>query len=155
MKKWLLALSIAGLLAVTGVLSLYPGESGMDVQVISQEKARKIEQELSRQSEPLEFELKFAGEALACDLAGKTFFLPLSMENGEWETGSFEATDGIEVLFEEDFTREDKLSLLSQNRPISFYAVSKTGYEKYNLKLIIVYLILQMEIMFYVIFDKP
>ena len=93
MRKWLLALSIAGLLAVVGICSLLPGEAGMDIQVISQEKARKIEQKLSEQSEETEFELKFAGEALAYDLSGKTFFLPLSMDSNEWENGSFEGAD--------------------------------------------------------------
>lgn len=135
MRKWLLALSIAGLLAVTVIFSLVPGDTGMEIRVISQEKAGKIEQKLLRQSEPLEFELKFAGEALAYDSAGKTFYLPLSMESGEWEKGAFEATDGIEVLFEEDFTREDKRSLLSQNRAIAFYAVSEDGCGKYYLKM--------------------
>lgn len=135
MRKWLLALSIAGLLAVVAICSLLPGEAGMDIQVISQEKARKIEQKLLEQSEEAEFELKFAGEALAYDLSGKTFFLPLSMDSNEWENGSFEGTEGTEVLFAEDFTREDKLSLLAQNRAIPFYAVSKEGCAKYYLKL--------------------
>lgn len=135
MRKWLLALSIAGLLAVVVICSLLPGEAGMDIQVISQERARKIEQKLSEQSEEVEFELKFAGESLAYDLSGKTFFLPLSMDSNEWENGSFEGADGIEVLFAEDFTREDKLSLLAQNRAIPFYAVSKEGCAKYYLKL--------------------
>ena len=39
------------------------------------------------------------------------------------------------MLFAEDFTREDKLSLLAQNRAIPFYAVSKEGCAKYYLKL--------------------
>lgn len=135
MKKWLLAFSMAGLLAVSLISSLFLDDTGMDIQVVSQAKAQKIEQELSRQSEAMEIELKFAGEALAYDSAGKTFFLPLSMESEEWEKGYFQATEGIEVLFAEDFTKADKLSLLAENRSIPFYAVSENGYEIYYLKL--------------------
>lgn len=135
MRKWLLALSIAGLFAVTVICSLFPGDAGMDIRVISQEKARKIEQKLSGQSESMGFELMFAGETLACDSAGKTFFLPLSMDSKEWENGSFEGSAGAEILFEENFTKEDKRSLLSQNRAIPFYAVSDKECGKYYLKL--------------------
>lgn len=135
MKKWLLAISIAGLLAVSLISTLCLEESGMDIQVVSSSRAQKIEQELSRQSEAMELKLTFAGEALAYDSAGKTFFLPLSMEDKQWERGTFEAQGGIEVLFAEDFTKEDKLSLLAENRAIPFYAVSESGYEKYYLKM--------------------
>ncbi|MBQ8527278.1 MAG: CotH kinase family protein [Lachnospiraceae bacterium] len=135
MRKWLLALSGAGLLIVSLVCSLFIEENRMNIRVISADRAQKIEEMPVMQSEPMEFELKFAGEALAYDSAGKTFFLPVSMENTEWEKGSFEATGGAEILFSEDFTKEDKLSLLSQNRAIPFYAVSESGYAKYNLLL--------------------
>lgn len=135
MKKWLLALSIAGLLAVSLITGLFTDDAGMDIQVVGSGRAQKIEQELSRQSEAMELKLTFAGETLAYDSAGKTFFLPLSMEDAQWESGAFEAEDGIEVLFAEDFTKEDKLSLLAENRAIPFYAVSEKGYEKYYLKL--------------------
>ncbi len=135
MKKWLLALSVAGLLAVGLISSLFPERPGMEIQVVGSARAQKIEQKISGQSEAMELKLTFAGEELAYDSAGKTFFLPLSMESEEWESGSFEATGGVEVLFAEDFTAENKLSLLAQNRAIPFYAVSETGYEKYYLKL--------------------
>ncbi|MBE5880974.1 MAG: hypothetical protein E7289_01495 [Lachnospiraceae bacterium] len=135
MRKWLLALSGAVLLAVSLVCILFLEKQGPDIRVISQDRAQKIEEKLVRQSEPMEFDLKFAGEALAYDSAGKTFFLPVSMETETWEQGSFEATNGVEILFAEDFTREDKVSLLSQNRAIAFYAVSESGYEKCYLKL--------------------
>ena len=46
MRKWLLALSIAGLLAVTVLFCLLPGERGMDLRVIRPKQAQKIEQEL-------------------------------------------------------------------------------------------------------------
>lgn len=135
MRKWLLALSVAGLLAVGAFAVFYPEQSGMKLQVVSEARAQKIEQKLNGQSEAMELKLTFAGEELAYDLAGKTFFLPLSMETEEWETGAFEAAGGIEILFAEDFVKEDKLTLLAQNRAIPFYAVSETGYEKYYLKL--------------------
>ena len=135
MKKWLLVLSITGLLAVSLMTGLFTDNVTMDLQVVGSERAKKIEQELSRQSEALELKLTFAGETLAYDSAGKTFFLPLSMEDSQWESGAFEAEGGIEVLFAEDFTKQDKLSLLKENRAIPFYAVSESGYEKYYLKL--------------------
>lgn len=135
MRKWLLALSVAGLLAVGAFAYFYPEQPGMEVQVVSEAKAQKIEQKLNGQSETMEPKLSFAGEELAYDSAGKTFFLPLSMEMTEWETGSFEMPGGAEVLFAEDFTKEDKLSLLAKNRSIPFYVVSESGYEKYYLKL--------------------
>ena len=134
MKKWLLALSVAVLLVVSLICSLFLEDSGMEIQVVEPKKAQKIEQKLNGQSEAMELKLSFAGEALAYDLAGKTFFLPVSMDSAEWESGTFEADGGVEIFFAEDFTGEDKLSLLAENRAIPFYAVSESGYEKYYLK---------------------
>lgn len=135
MRKWLLALSVAGLLAVGAFAALYPEQPGMELQVVSEAKAQKIEQKISGQSEAVGVQLTFAGEELAYDSAGKTFFLPVSMDMQEWESGSFEIPGGAEVLFAEDFTKEDKLTVLADNRAIPFYAVSEGGYEKYYLKL--------------------
>ena len=135
MRKWLLALSVAGLLAAGVFAYFYPEQPGMELQVISTAKAQKIEQKIDGQSETEKPVLTFAGEELAYDSAGKTFFLPLSMDSEEWESGSFEAEGGAEVLFAEDFTKEDKLSVLAKNRSIPFYVVSERGYEKYYLKL--------------------
>ena len=134
MRKWLLALSVAGLLVVSLICSLFLEDTGMEIHVVGQKKAQKIEQKLNGQSEAMEIKLSFAGEALAYDLAGKTFFLPLSMDSPQWESGTFEADGGAEVLFTEDFTKEDKLSLLAENRAIPFYVVSESGYGKYYLK---------------------
>ncbi len=145
MRKWLLAFSTAGLLAVSLICILFLDEPKMGMYVISEQKAWKIEEKLSQQSETMEFDLKFAGEALAYDSSGKTFFLPVSMDDTEWETGVFEGRlktedvlpgdEVVEILFTEDFTKQDKLTLLSQNKAIPFYAVSKSGYEKCYLKL--------------------
>ncbi len=135
MRKWLLALSIAGLMTVSLIGIFLLEERGIGVRVISEKKARKIEEQLNQQSETMEFDLMFAGEALAYDATGKTFFLPLSLESEQWENGRIEATQGIEIWFLSDFTKENKLALISQNSSIPFYAVSKDGYAKYNLKL--------------------
>lgn len=134
MRKWLLALSVAGLLVVCLICSLLLEETGMEIHVVGPKKAQKIEQKLNGQSEAMDIKLSFAGEALAYDLAGKTFFLPISMDSTQWESGTFEADGGAEVLFTEDFTKEDKLSLLAENRAIPFYVVSESGYGKYYLK---------------------
>ncbi len=135
MRKWLLALSIAGLVTVSLLGCFLDRKGGMTLSVISPARAEKIEQRLSLHSETMNLKLKFNGEILASDSAGKTFFLPLSMEESEWENGAFETEGGEEVLFTEDFTKQDKLSLIAGNRSIPFYAVSEKGYEKYYLKL--------------------
>ncbi len=135
MRKWLLALSVAGLVAVTLICGLFFDTDGMNIRVIGAKKAQKIEEEISHKEAAMELSLMFAGEKLPYDQAGKTFFLPVSMENEQWEQGDFEAEDGIEIVFAEDFTKEDKLDLLAENRAIPFYAVSDMGYEKYYLKM--------------------
>lgn len=135
MRKWLLAFSVTGLLIVGAICALWPENSPMDVPVLGEKKAQTIEEKLNQQSDAMKFDLMFAGETLAYDSAGKTFFLPLSMETEVWEKGGFEASDGVQVWFAEDFTKESKLALMSENRAIPFYAVVGDQCEKFYLKL--------------------
>ncbi len=135
MRKWLLALSVASLVVVSLICILWLDENRVNIPVISEEKAQKIENELAEQSDAMKFDLKFAGEALAYDSAGKTYFLPLSMENEQWEAGSFEADNGVEIYFLQDFTEENKLHLMKENRALPFLAVSDSGYGRFFLKL--------------------
>lgn len=135
MRKWLLAGSMVALVLVGLFCLLLPGEKGIECQVISEKKAQSIEQRLSPASDFAPFHLLFAGEKLAYDSAGKTFFLPLSMQDSMWENGQITADDGVSVFFTEDFTKRDKCSLIKDNYAIPFYAVRGQSYEICYLKL--------------------
>nr|MBQ8253017.1 CotH kinase family protein [Lachnospiraceae bacterium] len=135
MRKWLLALSVTGLVIVSAICALWLEDVRMEVPVIDTKKAQTIEEKLNQQSDAMKFDLMFAGEALAYDSAGKTFFLPLSMETEDWEEGGFEAGDGVQIWFTEDFTKESKLLLMREDRAIPFYAVSGDRCEMFYLKL--------------------
>ena len=135
MRKWLLVLSIAGLLVVSTITAFVSEEGGMSVSVLGREKALKMEEKLNSQSDAMEIDLMFAGETLAYDSAGKTFFLPLSMETERWEQGSFSCAGGQSVWFAEDFTKESKQMLIGENRAIPFYVTDGDMVQKYYLKL--------------------
>ena len=97
----------------------------------------------SKVDEEMAVSLSFNGEALPYDGGKKTFYLPLSMEDG-WESGTFsvqaknrdsEQDTEAQLYFLEDFGKEDKRELIRANHDIPFLAVSEGCYGSFFLKL--------------------
>lgn len=136
MKKWVLWISICLLIAVSLFCLFGVERSGIRYELGTEKKIEKIKTE-SKSNEELNLELTFNESALPYDSTSHTFFLPLSMEE-TWETGSIEgmANDSpAVVLFEEDFGRESKLTLMAEDHAIPFLAYAESGYQTYYLKI--------------------
>lgn len=135
MKKWIIAGSLAALLFFVSWGIFEKTRPAMEVQVFHQEKLNKL-LERSKEKEEAQARLTFQEQALPYDRESRTFFLPLNMEETEFETGSF-GTDieGAEAVFLEDFTKKQKLSLMAGNESIPFYLVEKDGYSLCYLKI--------------------
>lgn len=68
-------------------------------------------------------ELCFRGEALACDRAGDTWYLPVDMDSGDWEAGSFSGIgEGISLLPLVDYSALDKQTVVAEGQKIPFLA---------------------------------
>lgn len=135
MKKWIMAGSLAALLFFVAWGISEQIHPAMEVQVFHQEKLNKLLERL-REKEEAQAKLTFREQVLPYDRESRTFFLPLDMEDAEFETGSF-GTDreGAEAVFLEDFTKREKFSLIAGNEPIPFYLVEKDGYSLCYLKI--------------------
>lgn len=132
MRKKLLFISVF-LLVVTAVVAMSK-ESGPSVLVAGEEKLNSIK----AKTKPLEedFRLSFDGEELPYDEASHTFYLPVDMENPEWETGEFAGTfneEQADLLFAQSYKKTDKQKAVAEGRGFSFLAVTKDGYGEYQL----------------------
>lgn len=135
MKKWIVAGSLAALLFFVAWGVFEKTRPAMEVQVFHQEKLNKL-LERSKEKEKAQARLTFRERVLPYDQESRTFFLPLNMEETEFETGSFGTdTEGAEAVFLEDFTKKQKLSLMAGNESIPFYLVEKDGYSLCYLKI--------------------
>lgn len=132
MKKVLLFVSI--FMLVAAVIVGQSKDSGPSVLVAGEEKIENIK----AKTKPLEeeFTLSFEGEALPYDAESRTFYLPVDMEDEEWETGRFTGTFGntdANLLFVESYKKTDKKSAVAGGRAYTFLAVTKKGYGEYSL----------------------
>lgn len=148
MRKKLLFISVF-LLVVTAVVALSK-ENGPSVLVAGEEKINSIK----AKTRPLEkdFRLSFEGEELPYDEASRTFYLPVDMEDEEWEIGQFAGTfyeegadegdlgsrENVEgqqadLLFVESYKKTDKQEAIAEGKGFSFLAVTKEGYGEYQL----------------------
>ena len=70
---------------------------------------------LTSTEEELLPELYFEGEALPCDRESKTFYVPVDMNNSQWETGTFASGDsGVEVYLLDNPLGDDKQSAVKE-----------------------------------------
>ena len=116
---------------------------------------KKIEQ-IKAKSElsDMAFLLCYEGEELPYDAASHTFYLPLDMEESNWEEGKLSGyfvdsnavsnseknssnnnskKNKAKLLFTQDYTATDKQSAIANGQPFSFLALGKNGYGEYNL----------------------
>ena len=91
------ALAIGLLLLVCGYLRLvvFPlEEADMGSQAVTEQEAEALKEGRTATEEELLQGLIFAGEELPCDRPSGTFYLPVDMDEEDWETGTFLAEGG-------------------------------------------------------------
>lgn len=116
---------------------------------------KKIEQ-IKAKSElsDMAFLLCYEGEELPYDAASHTFYLPLDMEESDWEEGKLSGyfvdsnavsnseknssnnnskKNKAKLLFTQDYTATDKQSAIANGQSFSFLALEKDGYGEYKL----------------------
>ena len=74
------------------------------------------------------------GIQVAIDRNEKDFYIPLDMNNPEWETLTF--TSGkpeYQILFQNDFTGYDKQELIASGTPIEFLVYTDTEFSTYEI----------------------
>lgn len=133
MKKKLLFISLFLLIVATAIA--FGREQGASVKVAGEDKYNSIKEQTVALEE--EFVLSFNGEALPYDAASKTFYLPVDMEDTEWEIGSFSgvfrAEEEAELVFMENYQETDKKTSIAEGKAFSFLAVAGAGYGEYQL----------------------
>lgn len=98
------------------------------------ESIAKIEENLNLTTENILQNLMFNGEALPYDAESSTFYLPLSMESEDWESGELtSAVDEVSILFTSDFTKVEKLDAIANNESFTFLAFTNEEYRYYNI----------------------
>lgn len=133
MKKRLLIVSIL-LLIIASVVAL-AREGGSSVTVAGEDRYNSIKAQTASVED--EFVLSYNGEALPYDASSKTFYLPVDMDNAEWEVGSFaglfRGEDEAELIFMENYRTTDKQEAIAKGKNFSFLAITAKGYGEYNL----------------------
>ena len=125
-------------------------DSGVHVADTKKIEQIKAKSELS----DMAFLLCYEGEELPYDAASHTFYLPLDMEESDWEEGKLSGyfvdsnavsnseknssnnnskKNKAKLLFTQDYTATDKQSAIANGQPFSFLALGKNGYGEYNL----------------------
>lgn len=105
-----------------------------DINPVSARKAEKIKNSLS-ETEFSDFTCLLCNDLrLPFDDQSNTFYVPLDMEDAEWEKLSFASGQPqYELLFEEDLTTADKRSAISSGRKFPFLIYDGKGWEQYSL----------------------
>lgn len=135
MKKWLLSISVL-LLVVIAIVNL-SRDNEPSVLVAGEEKIDSIKAKTTLLDR--EFRLSFDGQELPYDAASHTFYLPVNMEETGWETGKFSGTfydmdhEEAELIFAENYKKDDKQAAIAEGKSFSFLAITKDGYGEYNL----------------------
>ena len=134
MRKKRIALAVClVLLLVTGVwLVKFPVKvPGMEHQVLTVKKSEKLMKSLkpAGKGEKLLTALYFAGEELPCDEESRTWYLPVDMDDSEWETGTFHGAGSTEVYLLEDPLVDDKQEAIRTGKAYRLLAIKGGSYE--------------------------
>ena len=135
MKKYIVCIS-AGLLFLT--LLFIKDLQEMKFALFNPVSASKAEEVWQNRTRVERFEfgsLLCNGIQLPVDYVEKTFYVPLDMENDEWETLEFTSSDlQYQLIFSEDFTKYDKKQLLAENADIEFLIYTDTEFSTYHMR---------------------
>lgn len=135
MKKRLLFISVF-LLVVIAIVNL-SRDNEPSVLVAGEDKINSIKAKTALLDR--EFRLSFDGQELPYDAASHTFYLPVNMEETEWEIGKFSGTfydtahGEADLIFAESYKKTDKQATIAEGKSFSFLAITKDGYGEYNL----------------------
>lgn len=133
MKKRLLIVSI--LLLIIASVIIFAREGGSSVTVAGEDKYNSIKSQTT--AVELDFVLSYNGEPLPYDVSSRTFYLPVDMEDPDWEVGSFaglfENEKKAALIFLEDYTVTNKQTSIAEGREFAFLAVTDSGYGEYKL----------------------
>ncbi len=133
MKKKLLIVSL--LILIVAIAITFSREQGSSVKVAGEDKYNSIKAQTASIED--EFVLSYNGEALPYDASSKTFYLPVDMDNAEWEIGSFsglfQGEDEAELIFMENYRATDKQDAIAKGKSFSFLAITAKGYGEYKL----------------------
>lgn len=136
MKKIVLsaaAVLLIALVSLNAFISKNQKDNGIDNMIVS-EAEEKFDANTRVEKEDLLTSLNFKGEELPYDDDSKTFYLPLSMSNEEWEEGELTAeNEGMSIDFLDDFSKVDKLDAMASNTSFQFVAYTDEEYCYYNL----------------------
>lgn len=74
------------------------------------------------------------GIPLPTDYIEKTFYVPLDITTGEWETLEFTCPDPeLQILFSDDFTKYEKQQVIAEGRDIEFLVYNDTEFSTYHM----------------------
>lgn len=135
MKKYIAGISVVLILLV---LLFTRGLQKMKFTLfnpVSAERAEEVWQSRTR-VERFEFgSLLCNGIQVPVDYVEKTFYVPLDMENDQWETLEFASADpAYQLIFSDDFTKYDKKQLLKDNADIEFLIYTDTEFSTYHMR---------------------
>ncbi|MFA9375950.1 MAG: CotH kinase family protein [Lachnotalea sp.] len=103
-------------------------------EVGTQQDMDEIEQNTTLTTENILQNLIFNGEELPFDTDSSTFYLPLSMEEEDWEYGDFSSGDeGVSILLEDDFNNVVKKDAIANNESFEFIAFTDQEYRFYHI----------------------
>lgn len=134
MRKKRIALAVClVLLLITGIwLVKFPVKApGMEHQVLTVKKSEKLMKSMKPvgEGEKLLTALYFAGEELPCDEESRTWYLPVDMDDPEWETGTFQGAGSTEVYLLEDPLADDKQEAIRTGKAYRLLAIKGGSYE--------------------------
>lgn len=131
-KKMSLAVSVLLLIGVFFFFVFYSGPPGeektLERGALAGEvrQAEKLLNSLGEGLSPEEIHLCFKGEELACDRGQSVWYLPVDMDQEEWEAGTFsDVSEEIRILPLLDYTLLDKQEAVAEGREIPFLAWSE------------------------------
>lgn len=109
-------------------------EPDMSSQVIGEREAQRLKQERKASDKKLLTGLLCAGEELPFSKQEGAFYLPVDMEEQEWETVTFSAADsGVKVYLLDNPLLDDKQEAVRSGKSYRLLAVDKTSYREYAL----------------------
>ena len=131
-KRIALAVCLVLLLAAGIWLLKFPPEVlRMDSQVLTVKKAEKLMKSLAQagDEEELLTGLYFAKEELPCDRESRTWYLPVDMDDPEWEEGCFIGAEGTEVYLLDNPLLDDKQEAIRTGKAYRLLAVKDDSWQ--------------------------
>ncbi len=133
-KIILLVFSILLLIGAVPALMQLRGENLHLFPTVSDSALTKIKENFRATEEDILEVLEYNGEELPYDKASGTFYLPLSMEEAQWEDGHLASgTEGTNIAFSYDATQEEKLDFIREGGELIFYAYTNDSVREYRL----------------------